>query len=92
MAILSARGSGKILLANKLFSTSLPTMLRFSGDGTKVCMEAAALHPTSSNSLPGEPLVVVDKQGCEGCKGENVVVSHVSTLCVTLAVGLVFNV
>lgn len=92
IAILGARGSGKSLLANKLFSTSLPVSRLFSGAGTKGCMAAAAVPPTSSTSSPGAPLLVLDTQGSDGREGDNVVVSRVTTLCVALADALVFNV
>lgn len=82
IAILGARGSGKSLLANKLFSTQFPVARPFSGTGTKGCMAAVS----SSRAL------ILDTQGSDGREGDSNVVSRVTTLGVALADALIFNV
>ncbi|CAN8074781.1 unnamed protein product [Agarophyton chilense] len=81
IAVLGPRSSGKSTLANRLFGTDFDVARPFAGRGTQGCVAAVS----SSNFL------ILDSQGSDGRDGENQKVARVSTLALTLADALIFN-
>lgn len=82
IAVLGARGSGKSTLANRLFATDFAVGRPFAARGTTGCVAAV------SNAAA----LILDTQGADGRDGESDVVPRVTTLALTLADALIFNV
>lgn len=82
VAILGARGSGKSTLANRLFGTHFPVGKPFAARGTTGCVAAVS----AAGAL------ILDTQGTDGRDGDTHLVPRVTTLAITLADALVYNV